>query len=131
MESDGLTERVVAALAGYTDPLTGKLRPGEIAGVFRSVAAQLEVSWPAVALRVPAAMMPSRKHVMEAYRHKGLPLCPGCSFIECADCRRSEVELGAFTREQLLDTLATATVLSLPYEDTRRELRRRQMRGID
>ena len=128
---DGLTGRVLEQMAGYTDPLTEKLRPSEIAGVFRAVAAQLEVSWPAVALRVPAALMPSRERIAEAYQHKRPPLCMGCTFEDCPDCRRSEVELGRFTREQLLDTLAMATVLSLDYTDTRRELRRRQIRGIE
>src|SRR5260221_11588622 len=108
---DGLTARVFDLLTSHTDPLTDRLRASEIAGVFCAVAAQIDVSWPAVALRVPEAMMPSRERIMEANRHKRPPLCLGCAFMDCPDCRRSEIELVAFTRQQLLDTMATATAL--------------------
>lgn len=127
---DGLTQRVEQALAGHTDPFSGKLRPSEFAAVVREIAARLEVSWPAVALRIPADVMPSRERVAEHYAQRRFPPCLGCAAESCLDCQRSATELGRFNRDQLLGMVDLATMTGLDYSDLRRELRRRELRKM-
>lgn len=125
MERDGLTERVVATIEGHRDPFTGKLRPDQFTSVIREVANRLEVSWPAVALRIPAEMMPSRERMADHYRQRRYPPCLGCAEPQCAECRRSQIEMGQATSEELLDMLELATLTGLDYADVRREQQRR------
>jgi len=131
MMEDGINERVKKALESYRDPFTGKLRASEFAAAVREIAARLDVSWPAVALRIPAGIMPSRERIAAHYAQRRYPPCRGCADEECPECRKSEVELSAFPTEQLDDLLLLATSVDLSYADIMREKRRREARGIE
>lgn len=126
--NDGLTERVVEVLASHLDPFTGRLRPSDFAATMREIAARLEVSWPAVALRIPSDVMPSKARVEAHYAQRRFPPCLGCAVEDCLDCQKSATELGRFNRESLLAMYDLATATGLDYGDIRREMRRRDLR---
>jgi hypothetical protein len=125
-------ERIAEALRVHRDHETGRLPAAVCRELYLRIAHDFGLSWAAVALRVPAAWRPSAEEwaaLGENPRRRSS--CPGCAEQTCDDCRRSEMELGRFSVEELDEAVRWATAMGgVSYQDLMREKARRRARGI-
>ncbi len=126
--------KIEAAAREHLDPLTGRLRPEECGMLYQCIGASYDLGWAAVALRIPAALRPTKEDWAEYRKRRGpiRAMCPGgCDDPACQDCKRLEEELGRFTWAEILDAKNMANQIGgMSFGQLDREVRRRLARGL-